>query len=85
MPNDSKYSLVSICSSFLHEWNSDLLICSQISELFHLFNVFITYVYVMLFSCMLVSIYELTLLSAFTSRPVSLLATTKESIFFFIA
>jgi len=49
-------------------------------ELFHHFSVFITYIYVVISSYML--FLRLSLLE-FTSRPLSLLASIKASVFFF--
>ena len=71
-----KHSLTSICSYFLHERNSDLLGLSQIFELFHPFKGFITYIYTVILSCVLVLRHDLVF-SAFTSRLISLLMTIK--------
>jgi hypothetical protein len=71
-----KHSLTSICSYFLHERNSDLLGLSQIFELFQPFKGFITYIYIVILSYMLVSRHDLVF-SAFTSRSISLWMTTK--------
>jgi len=54
--------------------------CSQISVMFHYFKGFITCLYVVILSCMLVSDMTTYLVfSTCTSKPVSLLATTKAA------
>ena len=56
--------------------------CSQIFELFHFFKVFITPLYFMIFPALWSRDMIIYLVfSTFASRPITLLATTKASVF----
>jgi hypothetical protein len=59
---------------------------SQISEQCHIFKTSVSYLYVMILLCILVTRQQhLHGFSVFTSRPTSLLASIKVSVFFFIS
>jgi hypothetical protein len=64
---------------YLHEWDRDLLGLFPVTELFYSFKEFITYVYIVILSCMA----KYLVFLALTSRPISLLVTSKASVFFF--
>jgi hypothetical protein len=66
--NDSKHSLIAICSECLPQWNFDFLGLFQNILNFHPFKEFITYLYAVMF-CTLVSRHEHVL--SFLSNPVT--------------
>jgi hypothetical protein len=78
--------MTSLPSSFLHETNFDFWGYSKISELSHSFKIFIIYFDVVISSWILISNHgHITkIFSAFTYRPISLLGSTKASVFFFL-
>jgi hypothetical protein len=55
MAGNPRLMALNILSSFLHEWNFYPIGCSQIFKVFHCFKRFITYMYVPILSCILIS------------------------------